>query len=357
MSTMPERDPAERLDDLVGRMISGSAGADDIASPLSDLLAVAEELRGLPSENFRSQLDAELVDATHDAKRSPTPVRSLRTPRRRVMKSHTVTGGAGLKLHVEETGSPNGKPILFVHGFSACGLVWNKQMHSDLANDFRLVAMDIRGHGLSEKPRSAYGDVNLWADDVEAVITTLGLDRPVLTAWSYGGAIISDYIGVYGEARIAGTNWVGAVCRLGEPLLGGGFIGKRFLDIAAGLFSNDVEESATALRNFVPLLVHDDPSPEDLYFLLGVATIVPPHVREGLFARTVDNDAVVAGMRKPMLLTYGDQDAIVLPTMGQHLARVAKHAKLSLYPNVGHAPFWEAPERFNRELREFRHAL
>ena len=89
------------------------------------------------------------------------------------MKTYTVTGGGGLKLHVQETGNPNGKSILFIHGFSQCRLAWNKQVHTDLAKDFRLVVLDIRGHGLSEKPRDVYGDSKLWADDVHAVITTL----------------------------------------------------------------------------------------------------------------------------------------------------------------------------------------
>lgn len=64
------------------------------------------------------------------------------------MKHHAVIGGGGLKLHVQETGNPHGSPVLFIHPFSACRLVWNKQLHSDLANEFRLVAMDIRGHGV-----------------------------------------------------------------------------------------------------------------------------------------------------------------------------------------------------------------
>src|SRR5713226_7977069 len=106
------------------------------------------------------------------------------------MKAHTVTGGGGIQLHVEETGNPDGRPILFIHGFSQCRLAWGKQLNSDLANDFRLVAMDIRGHGLSAKPRDAYGDAKLWADDVHAVIGVLGLDRPILSGWSYGGVII-----------------------------------------------------------------------------------------------------------------------------------------------------------------------
>ena len=135
------------------------------------------------------------------------------------MKTYRVRGGGGLGLHVQETGNPEGKPILFIHGFSQCRLAWNKQLHSDLAKDFRLVAMDLRGHGLSEKPPDVYGEPGLWAADVQSVITTLALDNPVIAAWSYGGIVVSDYVACYGEGNIAGTCFVGAVSRLGEPLL------------------------------------------------------------------------------------------------------------------------------------------
>src|SRR5215475_14425783 len=101
------------------------------------------------------------------------------------MKDHKVSGGGGTQIHLVETGNPNGRPILFIHGFSQCWLAWSKQLHSDLANDYRLVAMDLRGHGLSEKPRDSYADSKLWADDVHAAITNLDLDHPILCGWSY----------------------------------------------------------------------------------------------------------------------------------------------------------------------------
>jgi non-heme chloroperoxidase len=59
-------------------------------------------------------------------------------------------------------------------------------MNSDLADDYRLVAMDIRGHGFSDKPRDGYTDSRLWADDVNAVIQALSLDGSILCGWSYG---------------------------------------------------------------------------------------------------------------------------------------------------------------------------
>jgi len=65
-------------------------------------------------------------------------------------------------------------------------------MNSDLADDYRLVAMDLRGHGLSEKPREGYTDSRIWADDGNAVIRTLSLDHPILCGWSYGPLVILD---------------------------------------------------------------------------------------------------------------------------------------------------------------------
>src|SRR5215510_64376 len=118
------------------------------------------------------------------------------------MNAHTVIGDGGTKLHVQEAGKRTGKPILFIHGFSRCSLCWSKQLTSDLSDSFRLLAMDLRGHGLSDKPRDAYGDSAIWANDLHAVIEQLQLTKPLLVGWSYGGPIISDYVARYGEDAI-----------------------------------------------------------------------------------------------------------------------------------------------------------
>jgi non-heme chloroperoxidase len=270
------------------------------------------------------------------------------------MKAHSITGGGGVTLHVEETGKPHGKPVLFIHGLSQCRLAWRKQTDSDLASEFRLVTIDIRGHGLSDKPRNAYDDPALWAQDVHAVIAALGLSKPVLVGWSYGGVVMSDYLGALGDDAIAGTVWVGAVSRLGEPLVREGFLGAEFLALAPGLFSENATESIATLQRFLRLCVHEEPSPEDFYFFLGYNAAVPPHVREGLLARHVDNDGALRGTRKPLFLAYGEADRVVSPRMCAHIATLVPQATVAMYPGVGHMPFWEAPKRFNSELRDFR---
>ena len=101
------------------------------------------------------------------------------------MQSQKITGGGGAQLNVVETGNGRGRPIVFLHGFSQCWLAWSRQLNSTLADDHRLVAVDLRGHGLSDKPSDGYSDSRLWADDIDAVIRTLSLEQPILCGWSY----------------------------------------------------------------------------------------------------------------------------------------------------------------------------
>ena len=64
-------------------------------------------------------------------------------------------------------------------------------------------------------------------------------------------------------------------------------------------------------------------------------------------------DDVLADLSLPVLVTVGTSDVMVSPRMGEHIAAVTPGARISRYPAVGHAPFLEARERFDRELAEF----
>src|SRR6266508_3085542 len=131
------------------------------------------------------------------------------------MKSHRITGGGGVGLHVVETGNSRGRSIFFVHGFSQCWLQWSRQLDSELATDFRLIAVDLRGHGHSDKPREGYAGSRLWADDINAVMQALRIDHPVLCCWSYG-LVPLDYLRHYGDAGIGGLHLVAAITKLGS---------------------------------------------------------------------------------------------------------------------------------------------
>ena len=147
------------------------------------------------------------------------------------MKAHVVRGGGGLRLHVREWGPADGPPILLIHGWSQNHLCWARQYESVLAGEFRLVAYDLRGHGMSEAPLEPghYTDGKLWAEDVAAIIEgNPHLDRPVLVGWSYGAFVICDYVRAYGQDRIAAIDFVEGAVKLGETAFGT-LIGPGFL--------------------------------------------------------------------------------------------------------------------------------
>jgi pimeloyl-ACP methyl ester carboxylesterase len=272
------------------------------------------------------------------------------------MKSHTVTGGGGAQLHIVEAGNSSGRPIFFIHGFSQCWLAWSRQLNSELTEGYRLVAMDLRGHGLSDKPREGYGDSKLWADDINAAILALSLDHPILSGWSYGSLVILDYIRHYGEDAIGGIQFVGGITRLGsdEALA---VLTPEFLSLVPGFFAADVEESARSLESLLRMCFTQQPSTEQLYMMLGYNLSVPPYVRQALFSRAFDNDDLLPKIRKPVLITHGMDERVVKPAAAdQHKAGIT-HAQIQMMANAGHAPFWDDAPAFNQRLQMFAESL
>jgi non-heme chloroperoxidase len=272
------------------------------------------------------------------------------------MRVYRVVGGGGIGLHVEEAGNPAGRPILFIHGFSQCRLAWRHQFASDLAADFRLVALDIRGHGLSDAPPDAYGDSRLWADDIAAMIDQLGLDGAVIVGWSYAGLIVCDYLRFHGEGRLGGLHFVAAATKSGTKGAAPHF-GREYVSLARGYVSEGVEESVASMSRFVRLCYAAEPDPAEYYLTLGYNLIVQPRVRRGLLARRVENDDILVQIRTPTLIAHGIDDAIVLKVASEETAAAIPHARVSFYEGVGHSLFAEDAPRFNRELRTFVEAL
>jgi pimeloyl-ACP methyl ester carboxylesterase len=272
------------------------------------------------------------------------------------MQSHTITGGGGTQLHLVETGKSTGRPILFLHGISQSCLTWSRQFNSDLAKSYRLVAMDLRGHGLSEKPAEGYTDSRLWADDVNAAIHALSLDHPILSGWSYGPLIILDYIRHYGEDEIGGINLIGAVTQLGsEAALS--VLTPEFLALVPGFFATEVEPSVQSLRSLLLLCFREQLSAQNLFLMLGCSVSVPPSVRQAMFSRSFSNDDLLPKLRKPVLITHGAEDRVVRTLAVEQHKRGIGHAQVQLMANAGHGCFWDDAAGFAKGLGKFAEGL
>jgi len=271
------------------------------------------------------------------------------------MKHHRITGGGNTSLHVVETGAPTGRPILFIHGLSQCWLQWARQLNSHLADDHRLVAVDLRGHGLSDKPPAGYADARLWADDLRSVMEALQLDHPILCGWSYGPLVILDYVRHYGEDNLRGIQFVGGVTKLGSEAAGA-VLTPEFLKLVPGFFSTDVNESVSSLGALLHLCFSTELQAEEHLLMLGWSLSVPPHVRQALLSRSIDNDDLLPKLRKPVLITHGSADRIVKPEVIDQQMRRISSARVEVMP-AGHGCFWDDAERYNRQLREFATSL
>jgi len=269
------------------------------------------------------------------------------------VRGYDVRGGGGATLRAHEWGRPDGPAILFVNGWSQCDMCWDAQVRSPLADRFRMVTFDNRGHGMSDKPLdlAAYSDERLWADDLAAIIEQTDLDRPVLVAWSYGGFIVADYLRVYGDAAIAGIDLVGAAVLLRPPSFD--HIGPGFLDNALDASAPDLRANIAAIQRFLRSCTAR-PLPEELWSAaLCWNMAVAAEIRGALIARQLDGTDVYSRLSVPVLVTHGRRDMIVLPSMAEHVIGHCNTAVASWYDGVGHMPFIEDAERFNLELAAF----
>jgi pimeloyl-ACP methyl ester carboxylesterase len=217
-------------------------------------------------------------------------------------------------------GRSDDPPILFIHGLSQTHLCCARQYGSALADEFRLVAYDLRGHGMSEAPldQRHYTEDRLWADDVAAIIEQLQLNRPVLVGWSYGGFVICDYVRAHGQDRIAGVNFAGAAVTLG-PAAFGTLIGPGFLDNFADLTADDLPTSIRGIRALLRAMPAQPLMPDDAETLLCSGMATSARIRASLAAREIDSDDVPRTLTVPLLVSQGRADIVVLPAMAEHI--------------------------------------
>ncbi len=267
------------------------------------------------------------------------------------MISHTVTSSDGTRLFVREAGNPKGRPIVLIHGWSQHHLCWSKQLSSDLTENFRLIAPDLRGHGASGKPEDpeAYNHSKPWADDINAIIQQLELDNPILVGWSMGGWVVFDYLRAYGNAKISGIVTIGSSIAMNPEVAA-----RRHRDAQAkGMYSSDQQEALEATIKFVKACVSSPLSKHDLAFMVGFNMLCPPKVRADCRLRVEDYSETAEDLTKPAMIIHGEAERVCVTSMFEEMCSAMPQATVLKYPGCGHAPFWENSDKFNNDLAEF----
>jgi non-heme chloroperoxidase len=120
----------------------------------------------------------------------------------------TVTTKDGLEIFYQDWGT--GQPIVFSHGWPLSSDDWDPQMLFFLAQGYRVVAPDRRGHGRSTQTDSGH-DLDHYADDLAAVVEHLDLSEAIHVGHSTGGGEVVRFLARHGEMRAAKAAIISAV--------------------------------------------------------------------------------------------------------------------------------------------------
>ncbi|MBC8136493.1 MAG: alpha/beta hydrolase [Fibrella sp.] len=256
----------------------------------------------------------------------------------------------GVRVAIQEYGDPKGPEIVLIHGLGGTHLDWMNQVRSPVLSKYRLVTYDLRGHGLSGKPAQAayYADGKRWGDELRAVIEAKGLKRPVLVGWSLGGLVITNYLETHGDSRVAGIVYVDGVIELKPEYI------KAKSEVVAALTSPDLATYLEGTRQFLRLCFYRQPDPETFALLYaGAAMASPDMIKQTFTGISVSAEATLPKVAVPSLFIYGERDALVDARTVERARQLMPKMKAILYPETGHAPFFEQPDRFNADLHRF----
>jgi pimeloyl-ACP methyl ester carboxylesterase len=275
------------------------------------------------------------TSATHATSASPARVhlRQFDALRR------TVVLPDGIRLAYVSMGNPRGVPVVLIHGYTDSGLDW-APLVPYLSRDLRLIIVDLRGHGASSKPECCYTRYD-FAYDIELLLEALRVRRADIVGHSLGSLVAQTFAELWPQ-RTARVVLISSTASAPPRRPG-----KPQYDWAAQIsrLKEPIDPDSRFMREWWA-----SPTPVDRRFLRRErrnAAAIPLRVwlavlDEGLgdlddLARTLPQ------LRAPTLLLWGSADPIMLPPMRRSLERALPHAKVVIFPGLGHNPFWEDP--------------
>ena len=254
----------------------------------------------------------------------------------------------GQRLHYEVVGE--GKPVLFIHGFTNYGMVWAGQLAALVYAGYQAIMPDLAGHGLSQHVAEPVTIADL-ADDMVALLDALGVAQAVVCGLSLGGYItqqmLVDHPGRVSAALIADSRaetdehtrevvagWIEKFEGPGGPL--------ARLDAAWPVLFNDAFRAGPAgqalLDAWRPVLA-------------AIPGSSLANVARGMSHFTLVDR--LPAVRVPTLVVCGEHDRLMPSDASARLAALIPAARYEVIPGGGHICSVDSPGPFNRLLLGF----
>ncbi len=250
-----------------------------------------------------------------------------------------VAGRTALEMSVVEAGPAIGDKyqaptMVFIHGFGGRAAYWEYQL-DQFQLDYRVIALDLRGHGYTDAPSEADGanyDVPELVADIEAALEALRVPpRFILVCHSFGGALSSTYANRYPE-RVIALIIIASAVRFKLRLLG-----RMLLRIPPRIL--------TLLRQLLP------------YVGYNAAKMYPPahviYLQNRNALANWDGSEVLRGVKVPSLVILGQRDILFSEASYTEVAKLIPDAEQIIIPVSAHQVMVERPEAVNRAILRF----
>ena len=263
-------------------------------------------------------------------------------------KDATYLSIEGTRVRYVDVGE--GPPVVLLHGFASSLENWVTVMPK-LVKDHRVIAIDLRGFGWTDRPVADYSPAG-QARLLKALLDERGVNTISLVAHSWGSSVALAFALAYPErvARIALYDaWVydsqlPSMFHLARA--------QGIGEVLFGLFYTERYEERTALGFYNPEFI-----PEKLIEDIEVA-FDRPGTRYGALEavrgmRFDEMELKYKTITVPTLLLWGREDLVTPVSIGEKLLRQLPNAKLNVYPRCGHFPMLEAVSESTRDLQAF----
>ena len=272
-----------------------------------------------------------------------------------------VTTKDGVNIYYKDWGPKEAQPIVFHHGWPLSADDWDNQMLFFLAEGYRVIAIDRRGHGRSDQVSEGH-DMDHYAADASAVVESLDLHNAVHVGHSTGGGQVARYVARYGQpqGRVAKAVLVSAVPPLmvktetnpgGTPIeVFDGFRkalaanrAQFYLDVASGPFYGFNRDGADVSQGTI-----------QNWWRQGMIGSAKAHY-EGIkaFSET-DQTEDLKTITVPVLVLQGDDDQVV-PYKNAALLqdKLLANSVLKIYPGFPHAMHTTHADTINADILAF----
>ncbi|MEQ9506566.1 MAG: alpha/beta hydrolase [Hyphomonas sp.] len=273
--------------------------------------------------------------------------------------SRYLAFGDDMRVHFRDVGPRDAPVIILVHGFSASLHTWDGWV-SNLKRDYRVISVDLPGHGLSRCIDNSQIGPDQFIDTVQRVANTLEIERFTLAGNSMGGSAAWNYALAHPE-RLDGLVLVDAA---GWPRTEDESkdrpLAFRLLDISLARRVMQDLDLTSIIRDGLEDSFGDPAFVTDEMVERYASLARAPCHREALMelgsgsAGRVDaTPELLSAITTPTLVMHGEQDNLIPVEHGRNFAAAIPGAELILYAGVGHLPQEEIPDISAGDLRAF----